>query len=403
MKTLYIDTFSGASGNMLLGLLIDLGADKDLIFEQIKKLNIGKYELELTRVDKSGIDSTYFDVKCEQFGHGVLSKIKKLTSDSAHFRNLKSILDILDSSDLNPKIRKTAEEVFTNLAMAEAKVHGKTLNEVHFHEVGAVDTIIDIVGCVFALDLLGIEKIICGRVQTGRGFVKCAHGLMPIPAPATAELLKNIPNYPGHIEKELITPTGAALLSVLVDEFSDMPDNFVTTKVGYGAGTWDLEIPNVIRGHLGELTPAKCQDTADLYVLETNIDDMNPQFYDNIIRKIIACGAQDAWITPIIMKKSRPANTLSVLLKNELLEKVTQLILKETTSLGVRYYPVERKITERIFQSITIESGHQINIKYAYYDGQLVNAMPEYEDCLKAATELNVPLKQIWNEALKLS
>lgn len=403
MKTLYLDTFSGASGNMLLGLLLDLGADKDLIFNELNKLNIGKYELKLNRVDKSGIDSTYFDVECEQFGHGIMSKIKKLTSDSAHFRNLKSILQILEESHLNSKIREKAEAVFTNLARAEAKVHGKTLHEVHFHEVGAVDTIIDIVGCVMALDNLGIEKVLCGRVQTGRGFIKCAHGLMPIPAPATAELLKDIPNYPGSIEKELITPTGAALLSVLVDEFTDMPDNFATEKVGYGAGTWDLEIPNVIRGYLGELKPIATKDSSSLYVLESNIDDMNPQFYDHVLRQILACGAQDAWITPIIMKKSRPANTLSVLLKQELIDTVTQVILKETTSIGVRYYPVERKIAERVLKPVTLVSGHKINIKYSYYNGELVNAMPEYEDCLKAATELNIPLKQIWLEALKLS
>lgn len=403
MKTLYLDTFSGASGNMLLGLLIDLGADRELVLKEIEKLNIGKYEIKIARVDKSGIDSTYLDVDYEEFGHGLLSKIKKLTSDSAHFRNLKSILQILESSELSPQIRTKAEEVFTALAKAEAKVHGKTLHDVHFHEVGAVDTIIDIVGCVIALNSLGVQKVLAGRVQTGRGFIKCAHGLMPIPAPATAELLKNIPNYPGSIEKELITPTGAALLSVLVDEFTDMPDNFAVEKVGYGAGTWDLEIPNVIRGYLGELQAAPLADQAALYVLESNIDDMSPQFYEHVLRQILAAGANDAWITPIIMKKSRPANTLSVLVKQELLDTITQIILRETTAIGVRYYPVERKIAERSFKQVTLASGHKINVKYAYYNGELVNAMPEYDDCLKVATELNIPLKQVWLEALKLA
>ena len=403
MKTLYLDTFSGASGNMLLGLLIDLGADRELVLKEISKLNIGKYEIKITRADKSGIDSTYLDVDYEEFGHGLLSKIKKLTSDSAHFRNLKSILQILESSDLGTEIRAKAEAVFTALAKAEAKVHGKTLHEVHFHEVGAVDTIIDIVGCVIALNSLGVQKVLAGRVQTGRGFIKCAHGLMPIPAPATAELLKTIPNYPGNIEKELITPTGAALLSVLVDEFVDMPDNFAVEKVGYGAGTWDLEIPNVIRGYLGELRADAGSNKDELYVLESNIDDMSPQFYEHVIRQIMASGANDAWITPIIMKKSRPANTLSVLLKGELLDTITQVILRETTAIGVRYYPVERKIAERTFKQVALASGHKVNIKYSYYNGELINAMPEYDDCLKVASELNIPLKQVWLEAIKLA
>lgn len=403
MKTLYLDTFSGASGNMLLGLLIDLGADRELVLQELAKLNIGKYKIKIARVDKSGIDSTYLDVEYEEFGHGLLSKIKKMTSDSAHFRNLKSILQILEASDLNTHIREKATAVFTALAKAEAKVHGKTLHEVHFHEVGAVDTIIDIVGCVIALNSLGVQKVLAGRVQTGRGFIKCAHGLMPIPAPATAELLKNIPHYPGTIEKELITPTGAALLSVLVDEFTDLPDNFVVEKVGYGAGTWDLEIPNVIRGYLGELQQKTAEKNAGLYVLESNIDDLSPQFYEHVLIKLLSCGANDAWVTPIIMKKSRPANTLSVLLPFELLDTVTQVILQETTAIGVRYYPVARKIAERVFQQVILASGHQISIKYAYYNGTLVNAMPEYEDCLKVAKELNIPLKQVWLEALKLS
>mgnify|MGYP003586436801 CR=1 FL=1 len=403
MKTLYLDTFSGASGNMLLGLLIDLGANRELVLKEIAKLNIGKYEIKITRVDKSGIDSTYLGVDYEEFGHGLLNKIKKLTSDSAHFRNLKSILQILENSDLNTEIRSKAEAVFTALAKAEAKVHGKTLHEVHFHEVGAVDTIIDIVGCVIALNSLGIQKVLAGRVQTGRGFIKCAHGLMPIPAPATAELLKTIPNYPGNIEKELITPTGAALLSVLVDEFVDMPDNFAVEKVGYGAGTWDLEIPNVIRGYLGELQANPTTSKDELYVLESNIDDMSPQFYEHVIRQIMAHGANDAWITPIIMKKSRPANTLSVLLKGELLDTITQIILRETTAIGVRYYPVERKIADRSFTQVVLASGHKVNVKYSYYNGELINAMPEYDDCLKVATELNIPLKQVWLEAIKLA
>lgn len=405
MKTLFLEPFSGAGGNMLLGLLLDLGADKALILNEIAKLKIGKYEIIHKSVDKCGIQSTYFDVHCEQFD-GLYNKLKRATGATVHFRNLQSIMQLISSSDLSSAIQNRVREVFTALAEAEAKVHGKTVAEVHFHEVGAVDTIIDIVGCIIALDNLGIERVLSATVTVGSGFVKCAHGTMPVPAPATAELLKNIPHQKGQIAKELLTPTAAALLSVLVDEFTELPRNFTTEKIGYGAGTLDLEIPNVLRGYLGTMTvEAEPMPTtaAKLLTLETNIDDMSPQLYAHILQTVLDLGALDAWITPIIMKKNRPAQLLSVLLNAELLEVVTGVILRETTAIGVRYYPVERTVAQREFKTVTLACGSQIKIKYAIYNGNIINVMPEYEDCLKVAKATGIPFKEIHRQAISLA
>lgn len=401
MKTLFLDAFSGASGNMILGLLLDLGANRQKIFKEIEKLNIGEYEIIDQCVDKCGISCTYFDVKCEEFD-GLINKFKRVTRQTTHFRNLNDIREIIVGSDLTSHVKDKSIEVFTALAAAEAKVHGKSIEDVHFHEVGAVDTIIDIVGSIIALEDLGIENVIMEKVCTGRGFVKCAHGIMPIPAPATAELLKNLPNYTGDIEKELLTPTGAALLSVLVNQISVMPNEFICSKIGYGAGKIDLSIPNVLRGYLGEMQKQinTVPTESSLYVLETNIDDMNPQFYELVMSKLFDIGAVDVWLTPIIMKKNRPAHTLSVLLNSDLLDSVASCIMQETTSIGVRYYPVERRIAERRLQKIELFDNEQITVKYSYLNGELVNVMPEYEDCKRISNSSGKSLKYVWQQAM---
>ena len=411
MKTLYVEAFSGISGNMFLGALLNLGVPIDFISEEMAKMHLGDYRIIYEPANKCGIAATYFNVRLPEDNekaqennaeehHHVHEHIMPEQHHHHHHpehRNLSDVTNILNNSNLTPVVKKKAIDVFTALALAEAKVHGKTIEEVHFHEVGAIDTIIDIVGSVLALDYLGIEHIFVSKIQTGRGFVRCAHGLMPVPAPATAEILKHIPHYLGSIEKELVTPTGAALMSVLAEPTEDIPSGFVCSQIGYGAGTWDLSIPNVVRLNLGEI----CESEADcLYVVESNIDDMSGEIYPYALERLMAEGALDAWITPIIMKKGRPAHKISALVSCEELESAIKIIMTETSTVGVRYYPVNRKIAEREFITAELAEG-RVDVKIAKFQGKTVNIAPEYEDCKKAAQNSGKALKNIMRDALK--
>ena len=293
---------------------------------------------------------------------------------------------------MSDSIKEKAVGVFRMLGLAEAKVHGKTLEEVHFHEVGAIDTIIDIVGSCLALEYLGIEEIYVSEIKTGYGFVQCAHGLMPVPAPATAELLSHGMRYAqGNIARELTTPTGAALMAALAKTSVDMPQGFTADKVGYGAGTRNLEIPNVLRVTLGSIAD---KHESGLTVAECNIDDMSGEVWPYVQEKLMAAGALDAWITPIIMKKGRPAQMLSVLMKPEDLPVLEKIILTETTTLGIRYYDVARHCSDRSFIEVALPQG-MVKVKYAQDSGRILNIAPEFEDCRKLAEASGVPLKKI--------
>lgn len=427
-KALYIEAFSGISGNMLLGALIDLGADAAYIEAELKKMNLGEYELINTRADKCGINAAYFNVKipgvteaaeaeeahlhehheehhcCHQHGHTVEEAHEHHCCHAheagAHHhhehRNFNDIKTIIENSDLSTNIKDKAVNVFRMLGLAEAKVHGKSLEEVHFHEVGAVDTIIDIVGSCLALENLGIEKIYVSEIKTGFGFVQCAHGLMPVPAPATAELLAHGLLYAkGNIERELATPTGAALMAALAEPSADMPKGFSAEKVGYGAGTRNLEIPNVLRATLGTVEEVKSHA---LTVAECNIDDMSGEVWPYVQEKLMAAGALDAWITPIIMKKGRPAQMLSVLMHPQDLPVLEKIILTETTTLGMRYYDVARHCSERSFIEVTLPQG-SVKVKFSQAGGQILNIAPEFEDCRKLAEASKIPLKKIMQMA----
>ena len=449
-KALYIEAFSGISGNMLLGALIDLGADAAYIEAELEKMNLGEYELINTRADKCGINAAYFNVKipgvteaaeaeeahlhehhdghhCHHHAHGCEGEEHHHhhheehhcchqhghTAEEAHehqcchaheagahhhheHRNFNDIKTIIENSDLSTNIKDKAVNVFRMLGLAEAKVHGKSLEEVHFHEVGAVDTIIDIVGSCLALENLGIEKIYVSEIKTGYGFVQCAHGLMPVPAPATAELLAHGLLYAkGNIERELATPTGAALMAALAEPSADMPKGFSAEKVGYGAGTRNLEIPNVLRATLGTVAEAK---NHSLTVAECNIDDMSGEVWPYVQEKLMAAGALDAWITPIIMKKGRPAQMLSVLMHPQDLPVLEKIILTETTTLGMRYYDVARHCSERSFIEVTLPQG-SVKVKFSQAGGQILNIAPEFEDCRKLAEANKMPLKKIMQMA----
>ncbi|MFD1774687.1 nickel pincer cofactor biosynthesis protein LarC [Paenibacillus rhizophilus] len=313
-----------------------------------------------------------------------------------HHRNVEDIERIIGASSLPDRVKELSMKIFMQVALAEAKVHGKPLEEVHFHEVGAVDSIVDIVGASICLDYLKVDKILASPVQVGGGFVRCEHGLIPVPAPATVEILKGIPVKAGLVPFETTTPTGAAILAAVVDEFTDKPD-FVMEAVGYGLGNRDLEIPNVLRVYLGRMEDKKESAAAGPILLETNIDDMNPELYSYVEEQLFARGASDVFKTPIIMKKGRPAVKLSVLVGSKREKEVLEVIFKETTSLGVRKFPVGKAMLERSFVKHNTRYG-EVTIKNSYYEGKLVKYKPEYEDCKRLALANGVPISKIYRE-----
>lgn len=389
MRAIYLDCFSGISGNMLLGALLQAGLPESELRGAWRSLPLMNYEIKISSVNKLGIQAIYVDV---------------IPGEGHHHRHLPDIFRIIDRAAFSDKVKQQCKRVFTILAEAEAKVHGTTIDHVHFHEVGAVDSIVDIVGIVFALDYLGVEHIYASKVHVGSGFVQCSHGLMPVPAPATAELLKNIPTYQGDIRKELATPTGAAILAAYGQTYGAMPEGFTTDIIGYGAGTHDLAIPNVLRLHLGQIESPdrlKGQPTVAsdlLWMVETNIDDSSPQVLAYVRERLLEFGVHDAWLTPIVMKKSRAAVMLSVLTGAQLKEKVCAFLFAETSSIGVRFYQVERVIADRKILTVTLPGG-DVDIKVSSYQGKVTQVMPEYDDCQAVARRMGEPLKHIQQQA----
>lgn len=382
MRTAYLDCFSGISGNMFLGALLDAGLPETVLRDAVARLDLKGYALKIKPVDKWGIRATHLDVE--------------LTAKH-HHRGLADIVKLIRAADLPEAVREKACKVFTRLGEAEAKVHGMPLDKVHFHEVGAVDAIVDIVGTVFGFHYLGVETIFGSPLRVGRGFVKAAHGIMPIPAPATAELLHGIPWYPGDIDRELVTPTGAALVAELCSGFGDPPQGFLTERTAYGAGTWDLVIPNVLRLHLGSLPVHRQRD--EIWLLEANIDDSTPEIIAYVAEKLLSAGAVDAWITPIVMKKGRPAFLLSALCDDKQREGIETIIFAETSSIGVRWRQVNRTVADRSVVPVATEWG-SVGVKVAERNGQVVNIAPEYGDCRELARQTGAPLKLIYQAAL---
>ena len=398
MKALYLDCAAGISGNMFIGACLQLGVPEKYLRGELEKLNLhDEYELEISDVAKSGIGAAYFDVKLlhEHF-HDAPANVHHLHHHHEH-RTMADIRRIIDAADFNSTVKSYALAIFGKLAEAEGKVHNVPAEEVHFHEVGAVDSIIDIIGCGICLDYLDVKKIFVSRVNVGSGFVKCAHGLMAIPAPATAELLQGFKTYSYGAEKELTTPTGAAIINTLAESSVDLPDDFVSEKIGYGAGTLNLDIPNVLRIYLGEYGG---QPTRQIVKLETNIDDMNPQIFGWLYEKLFAAGALDVWTTPIFMKKNRPAQMLSVLVESDKQAACMKIIFEETTTIGLRVINVDQRV-EAVRKIAKVETSFgEVRCKVSAYDGKIVSITPEYEDCRNLAEKNNVPLKNVWQEAL---
>jgi len=392
MKVLYYDCFCGISGDMNLGALLDLGVEEAYLRQELSKLKLdSEYELHVKKDNKKGISGTRVDVVLKNARH------KHKHHHHAH-RNLKDIESIIMNSSLSEKVKKLSLAIFMKVAQAEAKVHGKPLDEVHFHEVGATDSIIDIVGAAVCLDYLKVDKIMASSVQVGGGFVECAHGIIPIPAPATVEILKNIPVKSGLVPFETTTPTGAAILAANVEMFTDQME-FSVEKIGYGIGHRELEIPNLLRIYLGYEGSNDIRE--EQYILETNIDDMNPEFYDYIEERLFTQGALDVFKTPIYMKKGRSATKLSVLVNQKQEENVLDIIFRETTSIGVRKYKVEKIMLPRDFVKISTPYG-SVTVKNAYYQGEKVKYKPEYEDCKRIAREKNIPINKVYQEVYKV-
>ena len=386
MKIAYFDCFSGISGDMILGALIDLGLDINFLKRELGKLNLGDYSIESKKIVKNGIAATKFDV---------IAKNSRRHEE----RNLNEINKIIDNSKLDANIKNTIKKIFLKIAVAEAKIHNKPIDKIHFHEVGAIDTIIDIAGSVIGFKKLGIEKIYCSKLNVGSGFVEFSHGKFPVPAPATAEILKGAPIYHNNIPAELVTPTGAAIITTLANSFGEMPAMKVE-KIGYGAGTKDLEQPNVLRVFLGEGYKQENELPKvfePINVIETNIDNMNPEIYPFVIDKLMEDGALDAYLTNIIMKKGRPAIKLTVLAEIKDTDKLCNIIFDETTTLGVRIFRAERKILKREIKTIKTKYGN-VRVKISKLGNEIKNIMPEYEDCVGIAKKYKIPLKRVYED-----
>ncbi len=384
MRAVYFDCSSGISGDMVLAALLDLGWPVKELKGELNKLNLSNYHIEAEKVAKQGIAAT---------------QIKIRIKEEKEERTLKDILSILDKSKLKEEIKERSRAIFVRLASVEAKIHTKSVQEVHFHELGGLDTIIDVVGVVSGMKCLGIDKVYSSPLPLGKGFLKCSHGTLPVPAPATLELLKGIPVYGSNIEAELITPTGAVIISTLAENFGQMPPMKID-NIGYGAGQRDLPIPNLLRVSVGVLRNVYEEDVVSL--IETNIDDMNPEFYDYITDRLFHQGALDVFLTPIQMKRTRPATMLSVITNEEKTERMLEVIFDETTSLGVRISKVKRRKLNRESRNVLTKYG-KVEVKIGKLDGIVKNVSPGYEECRKIATHLNIPLKEVYQEAKQAS
>ncbi len=402
MKAIYLDCFSGISGNMLLGAFLQAGVPLEYLTNQLSKLSMShEFNIIANDVSKCGIASCYVEVELkhgnsaeelhEHHGH------HEGHAHHHHHRSWRDIREIINEAELSDNVKDLSCNIFEKIAIVEGKVHGTSPDEVHFHEVGAVDSIVDIVGTAICLDYLNVENVFVSMVNTGSGMVKCAHGMMPVPAPATAELLMGFPTYNNNEGKELTTPTGAGVIKALAEYSQNQPEGFKAEKIAYGAGGWDLDKPNVLRMYLGEY---EAENIQSYYQLSTNIDDMNPQIYGYIYDKLLKAGALDVWTTPIFMKKNRPANMLSVLVTEDKKEVCCSIIIEETSSLGIRVQKLDKRIAaER--QLINVDTPYgAVSCKAAFYNGKLVNVSAEYEECAAIASEKNIPLKNIQREAV---
>jgi uncharacterized protein (TIGR00299 family) protein len=382
MKIAYFDCIAGASGDMILGALVDAGLAEATLRERLAALRLDDFDLQFRPVVKNGFSATKVDV---------------LVADDVPARRLPDIETIIAASDLPPVIKERALSIFRRLGEVEASIHGTRLDQVHLHELGGVDTIVDVVGALVGLDALGVEQVYASPLPMGRGFVKGAHGPIPLPAPATLALLKGLPLVGSELEVELVTPTGAALLASLSAGFGAIPAMRLDA-IGYGAGGRDLPIPNVLRLLLGQVPPSDHTDTQTLAVLETNIDDLNPEIYDYVMARLFEAGALDVFLSPIQMKKNRPATLLRLLCRPEDVDELMSILFAETSTLGVRQHMVTRHCLARSSHTVKTAYG-SVRVKLAHWGEGQLKAAPEYEDCRRLAEAHGVPLREVYRAA----
>jgi uncharacterized protein (TIGR00299 family) protein len=382
MKIAYADCFSGISGDMFLASLLDAGLPLDTLREGISKLNLQeKVELRLSETRKGALRASSLEV---------------IISPSHHQRHLSDILEILSASQLSAHVKQTTEQIFHLLAQAEARVHGESIEQVHFHEVGALDSIVDVTGAVFGLEALGIEHLYASPLPYGAGTVSSEHGILPLPAPASLEVLRlaHAPLTPSPAQVELVTPTGAGILAALAT--FERPDLSIT-GLGIGAGKRDLPWPNIMRLIVGETSSS---GNSEMIQIETNIDDMNPQVFGHVMERLFVAGALDVYLTPIYMKKNRPATLLGVIARRQDEAALAELILRETTTLGLRVQPIHRYEAQRNFHLVHTRYG-DVKVKQKIINGQVLQSMPEYDDCVRLANENDIGLAEVYAEINK--
>ena len=420
MRIAYLECFSGISGDMFLGALIDAGVPAKLLEDTVAALGLGA-NLEISCVTRSGISATKVDVNVARapspaktdhkhdhhhdhgHDHHDADESSRAGVPAPHehsHRGLKEIRKIIGSASISDSAKHTAIAIFEALGAAEAKIHSVPVEDIHFHEVGAVDAMVDIVCAAVGAEALGVDEIVCSSLNVGGGTVRCAHGTLPVPAPATVELLKDAPVYSSGLQSELVTPTGAAIVKTLARRFGAFPAMKIE-KSGYGAGSQDFPgHANVARLVIGEAvsTLAAKTNSETIVILEANLDDLNPQVFGYVMDQLIEEGALDAFGQPVQMKKNRPGMLLTVMSKPEDANKLTQLIFTETTTLGVRRRDEVRQILARRWENVRTQWG-DVRIKIASMNGTVTNYAPEYEDCRRLAAEHHVPLKMVMQEA----
>lgn len=383
MKIAYFDCIAGASGDMILGSLIDAGLPVQTLTEKLSALHLDDFSLEISQVSKNSISATHVEVRVK---------------DDVPERHLPQINAVVEQSDLPDHIKETAIAIFRRIGECEAKIHSSQLDHVHLHELGGVDTIVDVVGALVGLDALGVEAVYASPLPLGRGFINAAHGKIPLPAPATVRLLEGVPIVGSDIDRELVTPTGAAILSHLVNRWGDIPPMTLTGS-GMGAGGWDLPIPNVLRLLLGEQSTPQTGQVETLSTLETNIDDMNPEHYSYVMEKLFAAGALDVTLIPAQMKKNRPATILSVLCRLEKAAAMRQIIFAQTSTIGIRQHEIRRYSLKRRFETVETPYG-PVKVKIVELGRGQERRTPEYEDCRRAAEAHQVSLHEVYRVAL---
>ena len=393
MKILYYDCFAGISGDMNLAALLHLGVNEEYLIRELHKLSISnEFNIEIKNEIRNGIAGKKVNVVTKDTHNHSNHK----NAGRHHHRNYNDIKEIITSSELSDFVKSTSISIFTILGNAEAKVHNTTIDAIHFHEVGAVDSIVDIIGAAICLDYLKVDKIISSPLELGGGTVNCAHGVLPVPAPATAEIVKDVPVTMGKVQKETTTPTGAAIIKATANEFIDNP-SLVIKATGYGIGTRELPIPNMLRVFLAEISDIHNKEMHKLQVTECNIDDMNPEFYNYIMEKLFDLGARDVFLTPVTMKKGRPAVVLTILHTEDLSNSISDFIFNETTSIGLRTYTVQKTGLKRSIEKVETQYG-TVNVKISFLYGKPIKHKAEYDDCKRLALKHGISLNKIYSE-----